>query len=111
MTHLRFRARVARAIPLAAAAAFVACSQPPKRPTRPGFGVAVVPARRSPVHYEIEANGIVTPIQSAAVASQVDGIITEVFFHEGQDVERGQPLFQIDPRPYRNAYDQAVATL
>lgn len=111
MTHLRFRARVARAIPLAAAAAFVACSKPQKRPTRPAVAVAVVPARRAPVPYEIEANGIVTPIQSAAVASQVDGIVTEVFFHEGQDVERGQPLFQIDPRPYRNAYDQALATL
>jgi multidrug efflux system membrane fusion protein len=73
--------------------------------------VAVVAARRSPVPYNIEANGIVTPIQSAAVASQVDGIVTEVLFHEGQDVQRGEPLFQIDPRPYRNAYDQALATL
>lgn len=52
-----------------------------------------------------------TPIQSAAVASQVDGIVTEVFFHEGQNVDRGQPLFQIDPRPYKNAYDVALATL
>jgi multidrug efflux system membrane fusion protein len=78
---------------------------------RPPVTVAVVPARRAPVPYTIDANGIVTPIQSAAVASQVDGIVTEVFFHEGDDVQRGQPLFQIDPRPYRNAYDQALATL
>lgn len=61
--------------------------------------------------YTLDANGIVTPIQSAAVASQVDGIVTDVFFHEGQEVARGQPLFQIDPRSYRNAYEQAVATL
>jgi multidrug efflux system membrane fusion protein len=73
--------------------------------------VAVVAARRAPVPYTLDANGIVTPIQSAAVAAQVDGIVTDVFFHEGQEVTRGQPLFQIDPRPYRNAYDQAVATL
>ena len=98
-------------MPLAAAAAFVSCSKPQNRPARPPVAVAVVPARRAPVPYEIEANGIVTPIQSAAVASQVDGIVTEVFFHEGQDVERGQPLFQIDPRPYKNAYDAALATL
>jgi membrane fusion protein, multidrug efflux system len=111
MTHLSFRARVARAMPLAAMAVFVSCSKPQKRPTRPPVTVAVVAARRAPVPYTIEANGIVTPIQSAAVASQVDGIVTEVFFHEGDNVERGQPLFQVDPRPYRNAYDQALATL
>lgn len=98
-------------MPLAAAAAFVACSKPQKKPMRPPVTVAVVPARRAPVPYTIEANGIVTPIQSAAVASQVDGIVTEVFFHEGDNVERGQPLFQIDPRPYRNAYEQALAAL
>jgi membrane fusion protein, multidrug efflux system len=63
------------------------------------------------VPYTLEANGIVTPIQSAAVASQVDGIITSVLFQEGQEVTRGQPLFQVDPRPYRNAYEQALATL
>lgn len=98
-------------MPLAVVTAFVACSKPQKRPTRPPVAVAVVAARRSPVPYNIEANGIVTPIQSAAVASQVDGIVKEVLFNEGQDVDRGQPLFQIDSRPYRNAYDQAVATL
>jgi multidrug efflux system membrane fusion protein len=73
--------------------------------------VAVVAARRAPVPYTLDANGIVTPIQSAAVASQVDGIIIKVFFQEGQEVTRGQPLFQIDPRPYTNAYEQAAATL
>src|SRR4029077_7705849 len=49
------------------------------------------------------------PIQSAAVAAQVDGIITKVFFQEGQEVTLGQPLFQIDARPYANAYEQALA--
>lgn len=98
-------------MPFAALAAFVACSKPQKRQPRPPVTVAVVPARRAPVPYTIEANGIVTPIQSAAVASQVDGIVTEVFFHEGDDVTKGQPLFQIDSRPYRNAYEQALATL
>jgi multidrug efflux system membrane fusion protein len=73
--------------------------------------VAVTSARRAPVPYNLDANGIVTPIQSAAVASQVDGIITKVLFDEGQEVSRGQPLFQIDERPYLNAYDQALATL
>ena len=94
-----------------AAVVVASCSKPQNRPQRPPVAVAVVAARRAPVPYTLDANGIVTPIQSASVASQVDGIVTEVFFREGQEVSRGQPLFQIDPRPYRNAYDQAVATL
>ena len=73
--------------------------------------VSVVPARRATVPYVIEANGVVTPMQSVAVTSQVDGIVEAVDFQEGQDVRQGQPLFHIDARPYRNAYDQALAVL
>jgi multidrug efflux pump subunit AcrA (membrane-fusion protein) len=53
----------------------------------------------------------VTPLQSASVLSQVDGIITSVDFQEGQDVRAGEPLFHIDPRPYQNTYAQAMAVL
>jgi len=73
--------------------------------------VAVTSVRRAAVPYTIGANGTVYPIQTAAVASQVDGIVRRVAFHEGQDVERGQLLFEIDPIPYRAAYNQAVANL
>ena len=110
MTELRFRARALRALLLTVGLTF-ACSKPQNRPQRPAVAVAVTTARRAPVPYTLEANGIVTPIQSAAVASQVDGIVTEVTFQEGQEVTRGQSLFKIDERPYRNAYDQAVAAL
>ncbi|HEY2805958.1 MAG TPA: efflux RND transporter periplasmic adaptor subunit [Gemmatimonadales bacterium] len=68
-------------------------------------------ARRQAVPYTIVASGIVTPSQTAAVAPQVDGIITQVAFHEGQDVEQGQPLFRIEPQQYQAAYQQAVAVL
>src|SRR5690349_7094338 len=111
MTSLLRRARESRAILYLVVSAFTACSKPQNRPQRPAVAVAVTSARRAPVPYTLEANGIVTPIQSAAVASQVDGIITTVFFQEGQEVTRGQPLFQVDQRPYRNAYEQALATL
>ena len=73
--------------------------------------VSVVQARRASVPYMIEANGVVTPLQSVAVTSQVDGIIVSVDFQEGQDVSAGQPLFHVDPRPYQNAYEQAAAVL
>ncbi|HXT17665.1 MAG TPA: efflux RND transporter periplasmic adaptor subunit [Gemmatimonadaceae bacterium] len=70
-----------------------------------------MPARRATVPYVIEANGVVTPLQSVAVTPQVDGIVVSVDFQEGQEVRQGQPLFHIDPRPYQNAYEQASAVL
>jgi membrane fusion protein, multidrug efflux system len=102
-----------RAAPVfcAALALAAACSKPQPRPPRLPVTVAVVTARRADVPYVIEANGVVTPIQSAAVTAQVDGIVTRVAFQEGQEVTKGQVLFQIDPRPYQNAYEEAVAAL
>jgi len=88
-----------------------ACKQKQERPQRPVAVVQVAPARRATVPYIIEANGIVTPMQSAAVTAQVDGIVQSVDFEEGQEVRQGQPLFHVDPRPYQNAYAQAAAVL
>jgi membrane fusion protein, multidrug efflux system len=59
----------------------------------------------------INAVGTVEPIESVAVRAQVGGAVTRVGFVEGQDVKAGQLLFQIDPRPYQAALDQAKAQL
>jgi multidrug efflux system membrane fusion protein len=93
------------------AALGAACSPKPTKPPRQVVSVAVVTARRATVPYTIEANGVVTPMQSVAISPQVDGIIQAVSFEEGQEVTQGQVLFRIDPRPYRNAYDLAAAAL
>lgn len=63
------------------------------------------------IPFTIEANGTVTPMANANVTSQVDGIITEVAFQEGQEVRKGQVLFRIDARPYENAYQQSRSVL
>jgi multidrug efflux pump subunit AcrA (membrane-fusion protein) len=88
-----------------------ACAKKQERQQRPPAMVVVQPARRATVPYVVEANGIVTPLQSAAVVPQVDGIIQSVDFQEGQEVQQGQALFHIDPRPYQNAYAQSLAVL
>lgn len=46
-----------------------------------------------------------------SVAPEVQGIVTEVFVHENQQVRRGQLLFRIDPRPFRIALAQAEAQI
>ncbi len=46
-----------------------------------------------------------------SVAPEVQGVVTEVFVRENQQVRRGQLLFRIDPRPYRIALAQAEAQI
>jgi multidrug efflux system membrane fusion protein len=99
------------AVALVLPIALAACAKKQERQQRPPAMVVVQPARRATVPYIVEANGIVTPLQSAAVVPQVDGIIQSVDFQEGQEVQQGQALFHIDPRPYQNAYAQALAVL
>jgi RND family efflux transporter MFP subunit len=50
-------------------------------------------------------------IQNVTVIPRVSGAISEVLFRNGQDVKANQPLFIIDPRPFRAAYDQAMGDL
>jgi multidrug efflux pump subunit AcrA (membrane-fusion protein) len=99
------------AVALAAPLLLAACSKRQERQQRPAPQVVLQPVRRATVPYIVESNGIVTPLQSASVVSQVEGIVQSVDFQEGQDVQQGQPLFHIDPRPYENAYAQAQAIL
>src|SRR6516165_4629333 len=54
--------------------------------------------------------GTVQAYNSVAIKSRVDGQIVEVDFKEGQNVKEGDLLFQIDPRSYQAALEQAQAT-
>ena len=94
-----------------ALASLAGCSGKKEQRNRPPVPVMVTTAKKMDVPYTIEANGVVTPVQAANVASQVAGIIRRVAFQEGQDVAKGQVLFEIDPRPYQAAYQQALAAL
>src|SRR5881296_745493 len=73
--------------------------------------VTVARAEQRAVPYEIIATGTVEPRQTVSVQSQVTGVLTQVAFREGDDVAAEQVLFQIDPRPFQAALDQARAML
>jgi len=64
-------------------------------------------ARDMPVY--IRGIGTVQAFNAVAVRTRVDGQIVQVRFTEGQEVKVGDPLFQIDPRPFQAALDQAQA--
>lgn len=57
------------------------------------------------------ALGTVTPLQSVAVKTRIDGQITAILFREGDNVRAGQPLFRLDDRAARAALAQAQAAL
>ena len=86
------------------------CSKPapPKQPTVP---VIVATVRRTALPYTLSTNGVVEPLQTAAVEAQVGGILTRVAFSEGQRVSAGQVLFEIDARPYVAALHEARGQL
>lgn len=73
--------------------------------------VLVATAERKVVPLAIEAIGAVEPIRTTAVRSQVTGTLLKRVIREGQDVKQGDLLFEIDPRPFRNALQSAEAEL
>ena len=87
-----------------------ACSEQ-SAPPQQRVPVTVGTAERRDVPFELPATGAVEPLQTVAVQPQIGGPIVRIAFREGQDVEKGQVLFQIDPRPYQAALAQAEALL
>jgi len=63
------------------------------------------------INIYIEALGTVTPVNTVTVYSQITGRVTAVHYHEGQMVHEGDPLIDIDPRPYEATLKQAEGTL
>jgi multidrug efflux system membrane fusion protein len=53
--------------------------------------------------------GTVQAYNTVAIKSRVDGQIVKINFKEGEEVKVGDPLFQIDPRPYQSALAQSQA--
>jgi membrane fusion protein, multidrug efflux system len=59
----------------------------------------------------IDALGTVTPISTVNIFSQVSGQVIAVHYREGQIVQKGDPLIDIDPRPYQAQLQQAEGLL
>ncbi len=76
--------------------------RPPKLPpVAPAVPVSAVAARQGDLDIYLNQIGTVTPFATDNVVSRVAGQIMSIAFKEGELVEPGQLLFQIDPRPYQ----------
>jgi multidrug efflux system membrane fusion protein len=71
--------------------------------------VSAVAAARQDVPVYVTGLGAVQASFTIAIHSQVDGIMHEVLFTEGQHVKKGDVLARIDPRLFQAALDQAKA--
>ncbi|MBS1233066.1 MAG: efflux transporter, family, subunit, partial [Nitrospirae bacterium] len=88
-----------------------ACSKKQQTPQKPPVPVTTATAAQKTVPVQISAIGNVEAFSTVSVKSQIGGILTRVHFREGQDVNTGDLLFTIDPRPYEAALKQAEANL
>jgi membrane fusion protein, multidrug efflux system len=77
----------------------------------PAVPVTVATAIRKTAPVQLRRIGNVEAYSTISVKAQIGGELTKVYFREGQDVKKGDPLFQIDPRPYEQALRQAEAQL
>jgi membrane fusion protein, multidrug efflux system len=84
----------------------MAAAAPGGRPSAPVI-VAKVEKRDIPV--QVRTIGNVEAYQTVQIRTQVNGQIEKIFFHQGDDVRKGQLLFQLDKRPFQADLDKAIA--
>ncbi len=77
----------------------------------PGITVTSVTAQKGDIGVYIDSIGTVTPVYTDSITSQVNGLVVAVHFKEGQRVNKGDPLIDIDSRTYRATLLQAQGTL
>ena len=77
----------------------------------PAAPVVVAEVTQQTVPLRVQAIGNVEPYATVSVKARVDGQIVDAPFRDGQDVVKGQPLFQIDARPLQALLKQAEANL
>jgi membrane fusion protein, multidrug efflux system len=75
--------------------------------------VTTVPATatKGDIGVYLPAIGTVTPVFTSSITSQVNGVVTAVHYVEGQMVQVGDPLIDIDARPYQATLLQAQGLL
>ena len=87
-----------------------ACSrQAPPTPPPPAVSVAT-PLLKNVVDGDEYIGHFEAP-QTVELRARITVQITQILFRDGQAVRKGQPLFVIDPRPYKDALDQARAAV
>lgn len=98
---------------LLASALLAGCSDDKKKQAqaRRPVPVSAAKAESGSIPVQITAVGNVEPYRSVALRSQVGGLIVEQRVRDGQEVEAGDVLFVLDPRPFQAALKEAQGKL
>lgn len=103
---------IVTAILMTIAAGLAGCAKPQAAaPAPPPVPVVAGKVVQKSMPVEVRAVGNVEAYSNVSLKAQVTGIVKSVHFHEGQDVRKGQLLFEIDKRPFEVALQQAEAAL
>ena len=104
--------RQARASAISLVFFLAACGDKPEAPPQGmKIPVSVIQVQPSSAEITTELPGRVEAIKDAEIRARVTGIVEEINFRQGSDVEQDQLLFTIDAAPYTAARDQAEAQL
>src|SRR6266550_4524138 len=81
----------------------------PSSPARPAVRVTIAPVEKADFPVYLTGLGTVQGFNTVVVRTRVDGQIDQIAFKEGQLVNQGDLLAEIDPRPFQAALAQAKA--
>lgn len=97
---------------ISAAMLLQGCSEKkPQADARPAVPVVVTVAMKKDIPQEVRVIGTVEAYSSVAIKSLASGELKEIHFKEGQEVQKGDLLFSIDPRPLQSDLRRAEANL
>ena len=119
-SDFRLAARTTRIASVAISALLAVCTlgacsdksgaQEAKKPA-PTVPVLTGKAVEKSMPLRLHAIGNVETVASVAVKARVDGEIVTTRVRDGQDLVKGDPLFQLDPKPYQSQLEQSQANL
>jgi multidrug efflux system membrane fusion protein len=114
MKRTEFRLLIAAPFAAAMALSLSSCSRSGNAATvaaTPPVPVQTAVAQQQDVPRLVESVGTVQALRNVAVKSQVDGMIAQIHFREGDEVKAGDPLVSLDRRPFENSLRIARADL
>jgi RND family efflux transporter MFP subunit len=91
--------------------ASTSCSVGTHEPAAAPLEVQVIAAQQKDVPFYKEWIGTLDGLVNADIKAEVSGYLLQQAYTEGSFVQKGQLLFQIDPRPFQAALDQAEGQL
>jgi multidrug efflux system membrane fusion protein len=81
------------------------------KPAPPKINITSATAEKGNIGVYLDEIGTVTPVYTASITSQVNGLVVAVHYKEGQLVNKGEPLIDVDSRTYRATLLQAQGAL